>query len=120
MNRPWTAAIATLIALAAPTFAVAAELYVVTVRHEVTNFDAWKKGFDADESSRQKAGIQTLYVLRDADKPSIVTVVHETANLDKLRTFMGDPSLKEKMKKAGVRGAPDVKIGLAVQARGSK
>lgn len=114
LSRIW-ASVATL-CLVIPSLGVASELYVVSVRHEVAEFTAWKKVFDADETSRQKAGIQTLYVLRDADKPNIVTVLHESANLDKLKTFMAEPTLKEKMKKAGVKGAPEIRIGVAVHA----
>lgn len=118
MRRSLGALLVAALSLTTPVLVHASELFVVTVRHEVADFAAWKKGFDADEASRQKAGVQTIYILRDNDKPNIVTVVHESANLDKLRTFIAEPSLKAKMKKSGVKGAPEVRIGAAARAAG--
>lgn len=118
MKRSWIAALFGVLSLVAPALVFASDVFIVTVRHDVADFAAWKKVFDADEATRRKAGIQTVYVLRDADKPNVITVVHQSANLDKLKTFMAEPSLKSKMGKAGVKGAPEIRIGIAVAGDG--
>lgn len=98
--------------LAVPAVVIAQDVYVIVVRHDVTDFVAWKKVFDGGKPDRDKAGMKDVYVLRDNDKPNFVTVVHETTNLDKVKAFMGSPGLKEKMSQAGVMGPPDIKIGV--------
>ena len=78
--------------------------------HEVKNFSEWKKGFDADESSRQQAGVKTNGIYTSVDNPNQVTVILEFPSEDVVKGFMGDPDLKVKMEQAGVLGMPETKI----------
>jgi hypothetical protein len=98
--------------------AAAADTVVVIVSHEVADFAAWKKGFDAGKGNRDKAGFTARYVMRDVDKPNFVTVVLESGSLENAKKFVSE--IKERIKKSAVIvGAPDIKIGTtgAVEAK---
>jgi hypothetical protein len=83
---------------------------IVIVTHEVKDFAAWKKGYDADKGNRDKAGFSERFLARDADKPNVVTVVFEAPNAAAGRAFATNPMLKEAMTKAGVISAPSITI----------
>ena len=87
----------------------AAETAVVIIRHDVADYAAWKKGFDAGKVHRDKAGLTERYVLRDVDKPNFVTVVLESASVEGAKKFFSDPALIDRMKKANL--VADIKIG---------
>jgi hypothetical protein len=55
--------------------ASAADTVVIIISHEVSDFSAWKKRFDAGKGNREKAGLTERYVMRDVDKPNFVIVV---------------------------------------------
>ncbi len=78
------------------------------VRHEVADYAAWKRGFDADAPARARAGIVGHAVNRSAERPNVVIVYLQAESLDALRAFTSKPELKETMKAAGVVGAPEI------------
>ena len=92
--------------------AAAADNAVVIISHEVADFAAWKKSFDAGKANRDKAGMNQRYVMRDLDKPNFVIVVFE-ADRESARRFVSDPAFKERIKKASVSGTADIKIGVS-------
>ena len=92
----------------------AAETTVIIVSHEVKDFDSWKKIFDAGKQTREKAGLKPRYILRDVDKPNLVTVVLESANADNARKFAA--GLKERTKKLDLIGEADIKVGTTTSA----
>ncbi len=71
------------------------------VRHKVTDFAAWKRGFDAHAGARTDAGIVGHAVNRSVDDPNVVVVYLQARSLDQLRAFADSPSLKEAMQRAG-------------------
>jgi quinol monooxygenase YgiN len=85
----------------------------VIVSHEVKDYAAWRKGYDADEPNRKKAGFSVSGVYTDVKNPNMVTVIGEFASPAAAEAFMTNPKLKEVMDKAGVVSKPEVKI-LAV------
>ena len=85
-------------------------MVTVILSHEVTNYTDWKKGFDSGEPLRQQAGVKTLGVYNAVDNPNVVTVVTEFPSKEAVQGFMSNPNLKADMAKAGVVGAPEVKI----------
>ena len=103
-------AIATVLIGLSP-IAAAADPVVVIVSHEVADFTAWKKAFDAGKGNRDKAGLTERYVMRDLDKPNFVIVVLES-NLENAKKFVSDPAFKERIKKASVSGTAEIKIGI--------
>jgi hypothetical protein len=84
---------------------------VLIVTHEVKDYAAWKVGYDNDKPNRDKAGLVQRFLVRDADKPNVVTVVFEAPNANAARSFSSSPALKEAMTKAGVISAPAIMIG---------
>jgi len=92
--------------------ASAADRAVVIISHEVADFAAWKKAFDAGKANRDKAGISERYVMRDLDKPNFVLVVLE-ADKDKAKQYVSDPQFKERIKKASASGTADIRIGVS-------
>ena len=85
---------------------------VIIVSHEVADFAAWKKGFDAGKANRDKARLTERYVMRDLDKPNFVIVVLE-ADREDARRFVNDPAFRERLKKASVSGTADIRIGVS-------
>jgi hypothetical protein len=78
------------------------------VRHEVSDYAAWKRGFDDHANARARAGIIGHAVNLSAQSPNVVVVYLQAESLDALRAFASMPELEETMKSAGVIGAPDV------------
>ena len=78
------------------------------VRHEVSDFATWKRGFDADGDARLKAGVVGHAVNRSVKNPNVVVVYLQAESVDSLRAFAGRPELKAVMQAAGVIGAPDI------------
>jgi hypothetical protein len=79
----------------------------VIVRHEVTDYAAWKRGFDGDADARKKVGIVGHAVNRSVKNPNVIVVYLQAESLETLRTFAARPELKDVMKAAGVVGAPE-------------
>lgn len=83
---------------------------VVIVTHEVKDYSSWRKGYDADEPNRKKAGFKVSGVYADVNNPNMVSIVGEFPNAAAAEAFTSSPKLKEVMEKAGVIGKPDVKM----------
>ncbi len=82
----------------------------VVVTHEVKDYKEWRKGYDADEPNRAKAGFKLSGVYTDIKNPNMVTIIGEFSTAAAAEGFMTSPTLKEVMEKAGVIGKPSVKI----------
>ena len=87
---------------------------LVFIAHEVKDFAAWKKGYDADKPNRDKAGLVELALGRDATKANVVLIAFQAPSAAAAQAFTANPALKEAMMAAGVIGMPDMKIGNAV------
>jgi hypothetical protein len=86
---------------------------LVIVSHKVKDYASWRKGYDADQLNRAKAGFTVSGVYAAVNDPNNISVVGEFANAEAAEAFTTSPKLKEIMEKAGVIGKPEVKI-LAV------
>jgi len=78
------------------------------VRHEVTDYGAWRKAFDAFAPIQKRAGVTYTALYQSTDNPNDVTVIHEFRNLEKAKAFAALPELKAAMEKGGVKGAPQI------------
>ncbi len=78
--------------------------------HEVKDFTEWKKGFDADGANRSQMGVKVTGVYQSVENPNMVTVITEVPSVGAIKGFMANPELKAVMEKAGVIGAPEIKI----------
>lgn len=80
------------------------------VTHEVEDFPAWKRAFDAHAETRRKAGIFVTHINHSVDNPNLLTVYLGARNAEKLRAFLSSSDLKSTMKDAGVKGAPQIAL----------
>jgi hypothetical protein len=102
----------TFIALAAMSFSPkgSGKKVHMQVTHEVKDYGLWRKGFEADKETREKAGIHLIAIYTAADNFNMVTVVCEVPNVNVAQSFINAPELKAAMEKAGVISKPEVKI----------
>ena len=80
----------------------------VMIRHKVKDWDAWKKSFDSHKQARMDAGLTDRVVGHTVGDTHNVTLVFAVSDMDKAKAFMNSQDLKDKMKEAGVDGAPDI------------
>ena len=83
---------------------------VLFVRHEVEDYDAWRKGYDEAGEFQKANGVRSEAVYRHADEPNVVTVYHEFDSVDAAKEFAGNDELKDVMHDLGVKGKPDIWI----------
>ena len=88
-------------------FADGARLFA---RHEVADYGAWRKAFDAFAPTQKKLGVISSGVYQSADDANDVTVVHDFRSVAQAKAFAASPELRAAMEKAGVKGAPQVWI----------
>jgi len=87
----------------------------INLRLNVADYDKWRLGFDANESSRKAAGSTGAnQFYRDVGNPNNVTLVLEWDEAEKAQAFLNDPRTKASMDEAGVTGRPMV---VAVQTK---
>jgi ABC-type sugar transport system substrate-binding protein len=94
-----------LAATARPAAAADVRMYV---RHEVSDYAAWRKVYDGFDAKRRKLGVTAQSVYRSTDNPNDVTVTHDFRSADKAKTFAASPDLKAAMDKGGVKGNPEI------------
>ncbi len=80
----------------------------VMIRSKVKDWDAWKKSFDGHKQARTDAGLTDRVIAQTVGDNHSVTLVFGVADLEKAKAFMNSQDLKDKMKEAGVEGAPDI------------
>jgi len=78
------------------------------VRHEVADYGAWRKAYDAFAATQKKLGVVHESVYQSIDNPNDVTVIHDFHSAEQARTFAASPELKAAMEKSGVKGAPQI------------
>lgn len=79
------------------------------VKHHVKDFDAWKKGFDAEgDSVRAAFGVVKRAMTRDVDDPNTVTILFAVTDMAKAKARVESPELKKIMTDAGVDGPPQI------------
>lgn len=78
------------------------------VRHEVADYGAWRKAYDAFAPIQKKLGVIYKAVYQSADDPNDVTVIHDFHSLEKAKAFAASTELKAAMEKSGVKGAPQI------------
>ncbi len=80
----------------------------VIVRHEVSDYAAWKKAFDGHAEARARAGVIGHALNRSVQNPNVVVLYLQAESMDSLKAFASSDDLKQVMKGAGVVGAPDI------------
>jgi heme-degrading monooxygenase HmoA len=100
--------LAGLLTLALPAAARAADTGGVRlfVHHEVADYSAWRKAYDASTSFQKSHGVTAQSVWQSVDNPNEVTVTHDFKTAEAAKAFLANPELKAVMEKGGVKGAP--------------
>ena len=78
------------------------------VRHEVADYAAWRKVYDAFDAERKPKGVIGDAVYQSLDNPNDVTVWHDFKTAEEAKAFAAWDKLKDAMKNAGVKGPPQI------------
>ena len=78
----------------------------VLIIHEVADYTAWKKVFDAAAGIRKEAGERSYQVLRFESNANKIVHFSEWTSIAAARAFFESPKLVQIRKEAGVK-APD-------------
>jgi hypothetical protein len=93
------AALLGLVQLVGPAEAADVRMYV---RHDVTDYAAWRKIYDAFDAERRRLGVTAQAVYQSVDNPNDVTVWHDFKTSEAAKAFASSPNLKNAMQNAGV------------------
>jgi heme-degrading monooxygenase HmoA len=75
---------------------------VTIVHHRVADYDAWKQVYDGVRDFQREGGVRQHAVLRPADDPTMVVVVHTFDSPEAAKAFFDNPDLRGAMEQAGV------------------
>ncbi|MDB5275431.1 MAG: hypothetical protein JWR61_386 [Ferruginibacter sp.] len=75
----------------------------VLIIHEVSNYIAWKKIFDAAAGMRKEAGEIAYQVLRYENEPNKIVHFSAWSSIENAKAFFESPRLVEIRKEAGVK-----------------
>ena len=78
------------------------------VRHDVADYDAWRKGYDDFDAERRPMGVLADAVFQSIESPNDVTAWHDFATADEARAFLASDALRSAMQSAGVVSEPQV------------
>ncbi len=85
-------------------------MHYLLCKHEVADYDKWRRVFDSHAESQREAGLHPLHVLRDADNPNYVVMLFRADDLAKAKAFTQAPAAAEGAKSSGVIGTPEVRF----------
>ena len=77
------------------------------VRHDVADYEKWRKAYDDFDAERSGMGVVGHAVYRSVVDGNNVTATHDFESLDKAKAFIESPRLREAMEAAGVTSQPD-------------
>jgi heme-degrading monooxygenase HmoA len=80
----------------------------VLVQHQVKDYAAWKKVFDAAFDLRKSSGELSVQIYRDASDPNKLTIMNRWNSLENAQKFVHSPELMSTMENAGVVGVPNI------------
>ena len=83
---------------------------LVTVRHQVKEYAAWRKIYEEFAPVQKTAGVIEESVYQDQDNPNDLLVLHRFANRTKADAFLASSELRETMQRAGVTGQPRIEL----------
>lgn len=81
---------------------------MVMIKHKVKDYASWKTAYDSHDSARLANGLHSFVLGRGMDDSMMVVVALKVDDLDKAKAFSKDASLKQRMQKGGVVGAPEI------------
>ncbi len=78
------------------------------VRHQVTDFEAWKTAYEAHRPARDAAGLRELHVWRNVENSSDVVLLFEAPDMNKAKKLLMSSDFESRLKREGIRGRPDI------------
>ncbi len=78
------------------------------VRHTVADFAKWKPIYEDNEATRKKFGAKKADAFANIKNPNEIIVVSEWDNKEQATKFAESSDLKERLKQAGIKGAPNI------------
>ena len=78
------------------------------IRHKVTDFQEWKRGYDAHLAKRVEAGLTEKHLLHGDQNPNEVVILFKASDLNRAKAFAESADLRDTMKEVGVVDKPDV------------
>jgi heme-degrading monooxygenase HmoA len=81
--------------------------YVLTIQ-KVEDYDKWKQVFDEHGDVRRMKGSKGAMIYHDSNDPKQLVIVTEWDNIEDAKNFSMSDELKITMKKAGVKGLPEL------------
>jgi hypothetical protein len=79
-------------------------------RQDVSDYEAWRKGYDEAASIRERHGCTGESVLRSPADHNRVFITHQFPTLQQAEAFIADSDLHAAMANAGVVGDPGIEI----------
>jgi quinol monooxygenase YgiN len=76
----------------------------------IGDYKKWRPVFDKYKPLRDKAGLTSVRVYRDADDPQELIVWSETSDTAKAREALSSPEIRNAMQEAGAVGPPKIHI----------
>ena len=83
---------------------------ILSVKHTVADFDAWKIVFDEHAANRKEHGATGHRLAQGLDDPNALTVLVMFPDRAAADGFLADPSLRETMSNAGVTSEPTIEF----------
>ena len=80
----------------------------VLITHKVEDVKKWLPVFKNFFEFRKSMGEKSFQVFITPDEPNRVTVLNSWESLEKAKTFLASPKLKDAMKEAGVAEEPRI------------
>jgi quinol monooxygenase YgiN len=90
----------------------------VVVSSHVADYDTWYGEFSDHVDVRKSHGATGHRVYQSLDDPGAIVVVTDFGDEAGARAFIADPSLRERMQRAGVDAPPDIKVVRETEALG--
>ena len=78
------------------------------VRHNVADYEAWRKAYDEFDAERGPMGVKGDAVFQSIDNSNDVTVWHDFDTAQAAQAFASADKLKNAMQLAGVQGEPQI------------
>lgn len=79
-------------------------------RQNVSDYETWRKGYDAAATIRDRHGCTGESVLRSPKDHNRVFVTHQFPTVEQAEAFAADPELHAAMAHAGVVGDPGIEV----------
>ena len=80
----------------------------IFVRHNVEDYQAWRKAYDEFDPQRRSMGVTGDAVYQVIDNPNDVTVWHDFDSAEAAQAFVSSDELRNAMQRGGIQGEPQV------------